>query len=67
MPSHAEQQFSPYSPQQLFDMVADVEKYPHFLPWCRAARVMERKDNEFLGELIISFAHITESYTSKVT
>jgi coenzyme Q-binding protein COQ10 len=67
MPIHVENQFSPYSPQQLFDMVADVEKYPHFLPWCRAARVIERKDNEFLGELIISFAHITESYTSKVT
>lgn len=67
MPSHTEQQFSPYSPNQLFGMVADVEKYPQFLPWCRAARVIERKDNEFLGELIISFAHITESYTSKVT
>jgi len=66
MPSHSEQQFSPYSPNQLFDMVADVEKYPEFLPWCRAARILERKDNEFLGELIISFAHITESYTSKV-
>ncbi len=67
MPSHSEQQFSPYSPKQLFYMVADVEKYPEFLPWCRAARILERKDNVFLGELIISFAHITESYTSKVT
>lgn len=79
MPSHSEQQFSPYSPKQLFAMVADVEKYPEFLPWCRAARILSRSvipaqagilnDNkeEFLGELIISFAHITESYTSKVT
>lgn len=67
MPSHTEQQLSPYSPRQLFDLVADIEKYPDFLPWCRAARVLERKENEFLGELIISFAHITESYTSRVT
>lgn len=67
MPRHTEQQLSPYSPQQLFDLVADIEKYPEFLPWCRAARILERKDNEFLGELIISFAHITESYTSRVT
>jgi coenzyme Q-binding protein COQ10 len=68
-------------------MVADVEKYPEFLPWCRAARIISRSvipaqtgilsedshlrgngnKEEFLGELIISFAHITESYTSKVT
>ncbi len=67
MPSHTEQQFSPYTPQQLFDLVADIEKYPDFLPWCRAARILERRENEFLGELIISFAHITESYTSSVT
>lgn len=67
MPIHIEQQFSPYSPQQLFDLVADVEKYPEFLPWCRAARILERKENEFLGELIISFAHFSESYVSRVT
>ncbi len=67
MPSHTEQQLSPYSPQQLFDLVADIEKYPVFLPWCRAARILERGNNEFLGELVISFAHITESYTSRVT
>ena len=67
MPSHTEQQISPYTPQQLFDLVADIEKYPEFLPWCRAARILERGNNEFLGELVISFAHITESYTSRVT
>lgn len=66
MPIHTEQQFSPYSPQQLFDLVADVEKYPEFLPWCRAARILERKDGEFLGELVISFAHFSESYVSRV-
>ncbi len=67
MPSHSEQQFSSYTPQQLFALVADVEKYPEFLPWCRAARIIERRENEFLGELVISFAHITESYISRVT
>lgn len=67
MPSHTEQQLSPYSPQQLFDLVVDIEKYPVFLPWCRAARILKRGENEFLGELVISFAHITESYTSRVT
>ncbi|MEZ5691373.1 MAG: type II toxin-antitoxin system RatA family toxin [Rickettsiales bacterium] len=67
MPIHSERQISPYLPQRLFDLVVDIEKYPQFLPWCRAARVIERKENEFLGELVISFSHITQSYTSKVT
>lgn len=66
MPSHSEQQVLPYSAQQLFDLVVDIDKYPEFLPWCRAARILERKENEFLGELVISFAHMTERYTSRV-
>ena len=67
MPSHAEKQYLPYTTQQLFDLVADIEHYPEFLPWCRAARVLERKDNEMLGELVIAFHHLSERYTSRVT
>jgi len=67
MPVHSERHILPYSPEQLFDLVADIERYPEFLPWCRAARVLERKDGEFLGELVIRFAHLSESYTSRVT
>jgi coenzyme Q-binding protein COQ10 len=66
MPAHSQHHHSPYTPPQLFDLVADVEQYPKFLPWCRAARVIERKENEFLGELVISFANLTESYVSRV-
>ena len=66
MPSHSETRQSPYSPEQLMAMVLDVEKYPEFLPWCRAARIIERRDDYFLGELVISFNHLTERYTSKV-
>lgn len=67
MPRHTDTQFFPYSPEQLFALVADVEKYPQFLPWCRAARVTERQEHTFLGELIISFAHMSESYVSRIT
>lgn len=67
MPEHREQQQSPYSPGQLFDMVADVERYPEFLPWCRAARILERGESEFTAELLVCFSHICESYTSKVS
>ena len=42
MPTHAEKRTLPYTPEQLFDMVADVDKYPEFLPWCIASRIMQR-------------------------
>lgn len=58
---------SPYSPQQLFDMVAEVARYPEFLPWCKAARIYSRNGNEFLADLVIVFKGFTEKYTSKVT
>ena len=39
MPTHAEQRTLPYSAEQLYALVADIERYPEFLPWCSAARV----------------------------
>lgn len=66
MPSHRETQILPYSPRQMFELVADVEKYPQFLPWCRAARVLENEPGSMLAELIIAFKHLSERYTSRV-
>lgn len=66
MPHYAETRMLPYSPRQMFDLVVDIEHYPSFLPWCRAARILSRDDKGFLGELVISFSHITERYTSRV-
>ena len=42
MPTHAEKKLLPYTPQQLFDLVADVDRYQEFLPWCVASRVNSR-------------------------
>lgn len=66
MHSYQDTQQSPYSTQQLFDLVMDIERYPEFLPWCRASRILERGENRLLAELIVRFKHITESYTSEV-
>ncbi|MGE0755331.1 MAG: type II toxin-antitoxin system RatA family toxin [Alphaproteobacteria bacterium] len=66
MPTHTETQVLPYTPQQMFDLVADVERYPEFLPWCRAARILHREPGGMLAELVISFKHLTERYTSRV-
>jgi coenzyme Q-binding protein COQ10 len=67
MPAHSEEQVLPYSTQQMFDLVADIERYPEFLPWCRAARMLERGENECMAELVIYFKGMSESYTSRVT
>ena len=55
MPTHAERQIVPYRPDQLFDLVADVGKYPQFLPWCVAARVRSRAESELVADLTIGF------------
>ncbi|MGH7211097.1 MAG: SRPBCC family protein, partial [Acetobacteraceae bacterium] len=55
MPTHAEHQRVPYSPEQLFDLVADVGRYPEFLPWCVAARVRSGTETEIVADLTIGF------------
>ncbi len=67
MPTHAEQKLLPYTPQQLFDLVADVDRYNEFLPWCVASRVNSRKDNVIHADLVIGFKMFREKFTSEVT
>ena len=67
MPTHAEERFLPYTQDQLFDLVAGVEHYPEFLPWCLAARITKREGNEIRADLMVGFKLIRESFTSRVT
>jgi coenzyme Q-binding protein COQ10 len=67
MPTYAERRHLPYRADQLYSVVADVERYPQFLPWCVAARVRERKDNIELSDLVIGFKMLREKFTSRVT
>ncbi len=67
MPTHAEKKHLPYTPEQLFDLVADVERYPDFLPWCSACRVTSREENVFYADLVIGYKMIRESFRSRVT
>jgi len=66
MPTHAERQIVPYTPEQLFDIVADVGSYPRFLPWCVGSRVRTRTENHLVAELTIGFGPFRESFTSQV-
>ncbi|MDR3530733.1 MAG: type II toxin-antitoxin system RatA family toxin [Rhodopila sp.] len=67
MPTHAERQIVPYTPEQLFDLVADVGMYPRFLPWCVGARVRSKTDTNLIADLTIGFGPFRETFTSRVT
>ena len=67
MPTHAEQRILPYSQEQLFALVADVERYPDFLPWCVASRIRRREGEVFFADLVIGFKMVRERFTSQVT
>ena len=66
MPTHAEKKVLPYTPEQMYRLVADVEKYPEFLPWCLAARIRRREGNVMFADLVIGFRMVRERFTSRV-
>lgn len=73
MTTHAETRKLPYSADQMYDLVADVARYPQFLPWVAAARirgVTEAPDADsavMLADLVVSFKVFREKFGSRVT
>jgi coenzyme Q-binding protein COQ10 len=61
----------PHSPEQMFDLVADVEKYPLFLPLCEALRIRKREDANptpvLVADMTIAYKIFRETFTSRVT
>jgi coenzyme Q-binding protein COQ10 len=66
MPKHAERRHLAYRPDQVYDLVADVGRYPEFLPWVIGARVASRNDREMVADLVIGFKMFRERFTSRV-
>jgi ribosome-associated toxin RatA of RatAB toxin-antitoxin module len=56
-----------YSPQEMFDLVADVPRYPDFLPWCDHARVLEQHADGVTAEVGIALAGIKKSFVTRNT
>ncbi|MCB1651611.1 MAG: type II toxin-antitoxin system RatA family toxin [Alphaproteobacteria bacterium] len=67
MPIHAEKRKLLYSAEQLFDLVAQVDLYPQFLPWCLASRITKREGDIFYADLVIGYKMVRERFSSKVT
>lgn len=66
MPTHAEKKVLPYTPEQMYALVAEVERYPEFLPWCLGTRIRRREGNVLFADLIIGFKMVRERFTSRV-
>ena len=72
MPTHAEIRVMPYSAEQMYTLIADVGRYPEFLPWCAAARVRQVRplpdgSGEVMdADLVISFKLFRERFGSRV-
>jgi coenzyme Q-binding protein COQ10 len=66
VPRHTEKRLLPYTPEQLFDLVADVGRYQEFLPWVAATRIRSDNETEMIADLVVGFGALKETFTSKV-
>jgi coenzyme Q-binding protein COQ10 len=70
MPSFRTVRRVPFSPRQMFDLVADVERYPQFLPLCEALAVKSRErdgDKEIVvAQMTVGYMAIRETFASRV-
>ena len=67
MPRHTENRLLPYSPEQVFDLVADIARYPEFLPWIQAMRITSNDGNVVVADMVVGFKMVRERFTSRVT
>jgi len=67
MPRHVEDRFLPYTPEQMFDMVADIGRYAEFLPWVQATRITGHQGNVVTADMVVGFKMVRERFTSRVT
>jgi coenzyme Q-binding protein COQ10 len=66
MPGIRETRRLPYSAEQMFDLVADVARYPEFLPWVVGTRIRSDNEIEMVAEMLVGFKALREKFTSKV-
>ena len=65
MPAHSQRAYLPYSVEQLFDLVADVERYPEFLPWMPSCRIVERGPDSVSVEMLLELGPLQQRFHSR--
>ena len=70
MPSYETKRIVPHTPDQMFALVADVERYPEFLPMCEALDVRSRRERDgvtlLVADMTVGYKAIRETFTSQV-
>ncbi len=66
LPRHSETRLLPWTPEELFDLVADVRRYPEFLPWVAAVRVRTSEPGLLVADMSVGFKSLRETFTSRV-
>ncbi len=72
MPRFSSKRRVPHSAEQMFDLVADVERYPEFVPLCHSLKIRQRTKRPdgtevVVADMTVSFKLVRESFTSQVT
>src|SRR3954447_25943797 len=72
MPRFSSRRKVSHSAQQMFDLVADIERYPEFVPLCKSLRIRQRTPKSdgteiVIADMTVSFKLVRESFTSRVT
>lgn len=54
-----------YSAEEMYRLVADIESYPKFLPWCAGSRILERDAEGLIAEIDMAFGGIRKTFTTR--
>lgn len=54
----------PYSAEKMYDLVADVDNYQNFLPWCGGSKVLSKTDDEVKGQVVIQHMGMNKTFTT---
>ena len=57
----------PYTAEQMYDLVNDIESYPEFLPWCTEAEVFNRTDESLIATVSLATGRLKQSFTTENT
>lgn len=67
MPHISRSALVPFSVEQMYNLVNDVDAYPQFLPGCTGSRVLDKTDNSMIAAVDVAKAGISKTFTTKNT